>query len=394
MNEKRIPQRILLGPGPSDCHPEVLKAMATPLVGHLDPVFLEQMNETMQRLRQVFQTRNPLTLAMSGTGSAGMETVFVNALEPGDRVVIGICGAFGERMVDVASRTGAEVIQVRAPWGKIVDPGQIQEALKSHPRVKAVAVVHAETSTGVLQPLEEIGRFAQNYGALFLVDAVTSLGGVPVPVEEAGIDACYSGTQKCLSAPPGLSPATFSPRFEEALERRKRKVQSWYLDLTMVRQYWGRERFYHHTAPITMMYALHEALGLLLEEGLDSVFRRHLVNGRALQAGLEAMGLKLYADERHRLPQLTSVWIPDGVEDTLVRNRLLNEYGIEIGGGLGEVKGRVWRIGLLGHSSRRRNVLLLLGALEQILRSVGYSVESGIGCQAAEGVYRDFLAKE
>ncbi|MDI3257442.1 MAG: alanine--glyoxylate aminotransferase family protein [Kyrpidia sp.] len=384
-----VPQRILLGPGPSDCHPEVLKAMASPLIGHLDPVFLEYMNETMERLRRVFQTGHSLTLAMPGTGSAGMETVFVNALEPGDKVVIGIAGAFGERMADVASRTGAEVIPVRAPWGGIVEPEQIRSALRSHSGVKAVALVHAETSTGVWQPLEEIGGMARDCGALFIVDAVTSLGGVPVRVDEVGIDACYSGTQKCLGAPPGLSPATFSPRFEEMLERRTKKVQSWYLDLTMVRQYWGQERFYHHTAPITMVYALHRALGVLLEEGLDAAFRRHLVNGRALQAGLEAMGLRLFAEEGHRLPQLTSVWIPDGVEDAAVRARLLKEYGIEIGGGLGEVKGRVWRIGLLGHSSRRRNVFLLLSALEQILGEAGCRTEPGAGCAAAEAVYRN-----
>ncbi|MBX6395237.1 MAG: alanine--glyoxylate aminotransferase family protein [Alicyclobacillaceae bacterium] len=386
-----LPQRILLGPGPSDCHPDVLKAMASPLVGHLDPAFLDLMNETMERLRQVFQTRHPLTLAMPGTGSAGMETLLVNALEPGDRVVIGINGLFGERMADVASRTGAEVIPVRASWGCIVDPEQIRDVLRRHTGVKAVAVVHAETSTGVWQPLEEIARIVREHDALFLVDAVTSLGGIPVRVDETGIDACYSGTQKCLSAPPGLSPVTFSPRFEERLSRRKSKVQSWYLDLTMIRQYWGQERFYHHTAPITMVYALHTALGLVLSEGLDRVFERHLTNGRALQAGLEAMGLRLFAQEEYRLPQLTSVWIPEGIQDHAVRERLLQEYGIEIGGGLGEVKGKIWRIGLLGHSSRRRNVMLLLTALEQILAEAGYPVERGAACAAAEAVYRQAI---
>lgn len=387
MNDERM-DRILLGPGPSDCHPDVLRAMASPLLGHLDPAFLAIMNETRERLRALFQTRHSLTLAMSGTGSAGMETLMVNALEPGDKIVVGINGLFGERMADVAARAGAEVIPVRAPWGRILEPEQVRDVLRAHRRVKALAVVHAETSTGVWQPLEDLSRLAREHEALFLVDAVTSLGGVPVQVDDFGVDGCYSGTQKCLGAPPGLSPVTLSPRFEEVLSKRRTKVQSWYLDLTMIRQYWGEERFYHHTAPVTMVYALHAALGLILEEGLERVFRRHLLNGRALQAGLEAMGLKLFAQEGHRLPQLTAVWVPEGVRDEEVRGRLLREYGIEIGGGLGEVKGRIWRLGLMGHSSRRRNVMLLLAALEQILGEAGHPVERGAACAAAEEVYQ------
>ncbi|QSO47089.1 alanine--glyoxylate aminotransferase family protein [Alicyclobacillus mengziensis] len=359
--------RLLLGPGPSSVHPEVLKAMATPLVGHLDPYFLEVMADTQSMLRQVFQTENELTLAMSGTGSAGMETVFVNLLEPGDKVLICICGVFGERMKDIAVRSGANVLTVEAAWGQPIEPEDVQAALKSSSGVKAVAIVHAETSTGVWQPLEEISRIVHDYGALFIVDAVTSLGGIPVEVDRLGIDACYSGTQKCLGAPPGLAPVTLSPRALDVVRNRKTKVQSWYLDLNMIANYWGEDRFYHHTAPISMLFSLHEALRLLLEEGLHQAFKRHAQNGDYLQRELQAMGLQLFAAEGFRLPQLTSVIFPDKYDEGKLRKQLLEDYGIEVGGGLGALKGKAWRVGLLGHSSQHRNVTLLIQAMKQMM---------------------------
>ncbi|KKM10188.1 alanine--glyoxylate aminotransferase [Clostridiales bacterium PH28_bin88] len=382
------PTRTLMGPGPSDVHPRVLQAMASPVIGHLDPVFLQIMNGTMDMLRKVFGTENQLTVPMSGTGSSGMETLFVNLIEPGDKVVIGVNGLFGQRMVDVAARVGAEVIQVTAPWGQPLDPAEIEQALKQHGQVKAVGVVHAETSTGVRQPLEPIGELAHRYGALFLVDAVTSLGGIPVEVDRVGIDACYSGTQKCLSVPPGLSPVTFNQEAVKVLGERKGIVQSWYLDLTMIQRYWGAERFYHHTAPISMIYALREGLALILEEGLEQVYARHRLNGEALQAGLIGMGLKLLVDEQYRLPELTSVLVPEEVQDVEVRKRLLQLYNIEIGGGLGELKGKIWRVGLMGHTCRRRNVLTFLSALEDILIQLGYRTENGSGIREALRVYQ------
>ncbi|MED0758041.1 alanine--glyoxylate aminotransferase family protein [Aneurinibacillus thermoaerophilus] len=380
--ELNPPSRILMGPGPSDVHPRVLKAMAMPLVGHLDPSFLQIMNETMELIRMVFETKNKLTLSMSGTGSAGMETVFVNILEPGDKVIIGVNGLFGERMTDVAERCGAEVIRVEAPWGEIIQPEQIKAALEKHAGVKAVAVVHAETSTGALQPLFEISRLVHEHDALFIVDAVTSLGGIKVGIDENEVDACYSGTQKCLSAPPGLSPVTFSKRAQEALAKRTSKVQSWYLDLSMLQNYWGQERFYHHTAPISMNYALREALRLVAEEGLEQTWERHWKFGKALQAGLEAMGLSLHVAEEYRLPQLTSVRIPEGIDEAAVRKQLLEQFGIEIGGGLGALKGKVWRIGLMGYSCQPRNVLLFLSALAQVLEQHGYKTSSNESCAA------------
>ncbi|WP_035178349.1 pyridoxal-phosphate-dependent aminotransferase family protein [Alkalihalobacterium bogoriense] len=360
-------ERVLMGPGPSDVHPNVLREMAKPLLGHLDPAFLTVMNETMSLLRQVYQTENKLTLAMSGTGSAGMETVFVNLVEPGDKVVICVNGLFGQRMVDVASRCGATVIEVKAPWGEIIDITKVKTTLEQHPDVALVAVVHAETSTGVLQPLEQLSQIVHDYEALFVCDMVTSLGGVPTLIDERKIDAAYSGTQKCLSAPPGLAPVTFSERAVHKMEKRKTKVQSWYLDLSMIQNYWGEERSYHHTAPITMVYGLHESLRLIINEGLEQVFERHRHFGEALHKGLDQMGLKLLVQKEHRLPQLTSVLIPDGVDDVNVRKQLLTKYGIEIGGGLGELKGKVWRIGLMGFNAKQRNVTLFLAALQDVL---------------------------
>ncbi len=379
----KVPARILMGPGPSDVAPAVLQAMANPLLGHLDPAFLEIMNEIMDQLREVFGTKNQLTMPMSGTGSAGMETAFVNVINPGDVAVVGVNGVFGQRMADVAQRCGAVVKTVEAAWGEAIDPNRIEEVLRSEDKVKLVAVVHAETSTGVMQPLEDISRLAHQYGALFLVDAVTSLGGIPVEVDRFGIDICYSGTQKCISAPPGLAPVTFSQRALDALDGLSDKVQSWYLDLSMIKGYWGQERSYHHTAPISMNYALREALRLILEEGLESTYRRHQILGGALQNGLEAMGLTMHVKEDIRLPQLTVVRIPGGVEDAAVRSRLLLEYGIEIGGGLGPLKGDVWRVGLMGHACRPKNVMTFLTALESILADMGVDVEAGAAGSAA-----------
>ena len=379
--------RILLGPGPSNVHSRVLKAMSTPLVGHLDPEFLRLMEETKALLRFVFQTKNALTLPISGTGSAGMETCFVNLLEPGDEVVIGVNGVFGTRMVDVVERCGAKPIKMETEWGRVFSPEQVQDALKQCRQPKLVALVHAETSTGAWQPLEEISRIVHDAGALFVVDAVTSLGGCPVKVDEWRIDACYSGTQKCLSCPPGLSPVTFGQAALEVLRKRKSKVQSWYLDLTMIEKYWGEERVYHHTAPISMNYALREALRLVQEEGLETRFQRHERNHKALAAGLVAMGLPLAAQEGHRLWTLNSVTIPKGVDDAAVRSQLLNEYNIEVGAGLGPLRGKIWRIGLMGESSSRSNVLLVLSALEDILRKQGYSCSTGAGVGAAQAAY-------
>lgn len=385
MNELNPSQRLLMGPGPSNVDPRVLRAMSAPILGHLDPEFLAIMNETMALLRQVFRTENMLTLPMSGTGSSGMETVMVNLLEPGDRAIIGVNGLFGQRLADIAGRCGAEVTVVEAPWGNIIDPEQIESALKQGP-AKLVAIVHAETSTGAHQPLEEITALAHQYGALMVVDTVTSLGGVPVEIDRWDIDAAYSGTQKCLSCPPGLAPVTMGPRALESLARRKTKVQSWYLDLSMIQKYWGQERFYHHTAPISMIYALREALRLIIEEGLEARFARHLRNSQALVAGLEAMGLRMFAQEGHRLPVLNAVAVPDGVDELALRRYLLS-LDIEIGGGLGSLKGKIWRIGLMGYTSQPKNVMALLGAMETGLAVQGFSLRRGAALEAASAVY-------
>lgn len=385
-------KRVLLGPGPSDVHPRVLKALSTPLVGHLDPDFLIIMNETREMLKEVFQTKNELTIALSGTGSAGMEASLVNLLEPGDKAMVCINGLFAERMVDIVKRCGAEPVIVQAEWGIIIEPEQVKKALEKTGKVKLLAIVHAETSTGVRQPLEEISRLAKETGALFVVDAVTSLGGIPVETDQWSIDAIYSGTQKCLSCPPGLSPVSFSEAALQSIAQRSTPVQSWYLDVQMLKSYWGKERFYHHTAPINMVYALREALRLVLEEGLEKCFRRHQLHSNALVAGLEAMGLSMIAPPEYRLPELNAVSIPEGIDDGTVRKALLNEYGIEIGGGLGKFKGKAWRIGLMGYSSSRSNVILFLSALENILSANGYSVvEHGI--VAANDIYKNETVK-
>ena len=375
--------RTLMGPGPSDADPRVLRAMATPLVGHLDPDFLKIMNETQELLRFVMQTGNRFTIAVSGTGSSGMETCLCNVIEEGDEIVVCVNGVFGERMSDIVERCRGKLTRVDAAWGETVDPDAVAAALKGR-NVKAVAIVHAETSTGVLQPLEEISRIAHDAGALLVVDTVTSLGGTRVALDEWGVDMCYSGTQKCLSVPPGLAPVSFNDRAMAAVRGRKRKVQSWYLDMSMVERYWGEERAYHHTAPISMIYALHEGLRIIQEEGLEARFARHARNHNVLKAGLAALGVEYIPKEGERLPMLNAVHIPDGIEDARVRKRLLSEYGIEIGGGLGKFKGKAWRIGLMGHSCTERNVLLFLAALERILVSEGVGITPGAAVAAAE----------
>lgn len=361
-----IPQRILLGPGPSDTPARVLEALGRPTIGHLDPVFLQLMDDIRSKLKEVFRTKNDMTMAMSGTGSAGMETVFTNLVEPGDKVLICVNGVFGGRMVDVAGRCGVVVEKIEAPWGAVFEQDEVIKAIERvKPRV--VAIVHAETSTGAHQPLDRIGEAAHASGALFLMDCVTSLGGAPVEIDKWGVDAAYSGTQKCLSCPPGLSPVTFSARAMERLAARKSKVQSWYLDLSMIKNYWGQERAYHHTAPINMLYGLQEALTIVLEEGLEKRFARHREMSALLRKGLGEMGIGYASQEGHSLPMLNAVKIPDGIDDGTVRRQLLDDYGIEIGGGLGVFKGKVWRIGLMGTSSSRRNVALLVAALKEIV---------------------------
>jgi alanine-glyoxylate transaminase/serine-glyoxylate transaminase/serine-pyruvate transaminase len=387
VGEFRPPARLLLGPGPSDVHPRVLRAMAAPLLGHLDPAFIAMMEDVKTLLRAVFGTANELTIPISGTGSAGMEACLVNLLEPNDTAVIGVNGVFGTRMAEVAERAGARVVRVEAAWGEIVRAEQVEAALRQCTQPKLVALVHAETSTGAWQPLADASRLARAHGALFLADCVTSLAGVPVDVDAMGIDAAYSGTQKCLSCPPGLSPVTFGPRAIEALGRRKTRVQSWYLDLSLLARYWGEERVYHHTAPISMNYALREALRLVFEEGLEARYARHLLHHRALAAGLEAMGLTLAAQPGHRLPMLNAVTVPDGIAEERVRASLLERHGIEIGAGLGPMRGKVWRIGLMGESCRRASVLLVLVALEEALRAEGKQTPPGAALASAARVY-------
>ena len=360
-----LDDRVLMGPGPCNPSPEVSQAFARPMLGHLDPEFLDLLDDTNERLRTVFRTTNRLTFPVSGTGSAGMEAAFVNVVRPGDPVVVGVNGVFGERMCDVASRCGADVVRVDAPWGRAIDP---QALLDAHPDPAVVAVVHAETSTGVRNEVAPLAERPE--GTLLLVDCVTSLGGIPVEVDGWDVDLAYSGTQKCLGVPPGLAPLTVS---ERAVARIVQRPASWYLDLNMIARYVGGDgaRAYHHTAPISMVMALHAGLGALLDEGLEQSWARHAECGRLLHEGLHELGFELFAEDGHRLPELTTVLLPDdlpdGLDDAAIRRRLLHDHGIEIGGGLGEYAGRMWRIGLMGHTARRRNVVLLLAALGEIL---------------------------
>jgi alanine-glyoxylate transaminase/serine-glyoxylate transaminase/serine-pyruvate transaminase len=359
--------RILLGPGPSMVAPRVLRTLATPLVGHLDPQFLKVMDEVQQLLRYVFQTKNELTIPMSGTGSAGMEAALCNFIEPGDRVLVAIKGYFGERLFEMAGRYGAQVDRLDRPWGQVFDPADIEAALRGKD-YKLLALVHAETSTGAWQPgIAEIAAAAHRQGTLLVLDTVTSLGGLPVEIDAWDVDVAYSASQKCLSAPPGLAPLTISPRARQVLRDRRTKVANWYLDLTELEKYWGHERTYHHTAPISMNFALREALRLVAEEGLEARFARHRANAEALWAGLEALDITMLVPVSYRLPTLTTPKLPPGVDDAAIRRRLLNEYNLEIAGGFGPLKGLVWRIGLMGFSSQPEHVALLLAALRDLL---------------------------
>ncbi|HEX6031949.1 MAG TPA: alanine--glyoxylate aminotransferase family protein [Tepidiformaceae bacterium] len=378
------PTRILMGPGPSGAHPRVLRAMTAPILGHLDPEFLRIMDDCHDMLRTVMGTSNQVTMATPGTGTSGMEAAVMKLLQPGDRAVIGICGYFGERIALMAERTGAEVVRVQSPWGSPTDADAVRAAVRERGGAKLVGVVHAETSTGVQTPVEPFAAIAKEAGALLLVDCVTSLGGVPVKVDEWGADAVYSGTQKCLSAPPGMAPLTLSARAWDVARTREVPCNSWYLDLSLLEAYWDERRAYHHTAPISMVYALHEALAVVLEEGLENRWERHERLGRALQDGFEAMGLALHADEGYRLPVLTTVRIPEGVNDAEVRGALLKRHSIEIGGGLGDLRGKVWRVGLMGESSTPGNVFLFLSALGRILREQGFAADVRAGLAAAE----------
>ena len=357
-----------MGPGPSNVPPDVLEALAKTITGHLEPAFLKLLDEVAERLRVVFQTQNRLTFAVSGTGSAGMEAAIVNVLEPGDTAIVCINGVFGGRMAEIASRAGAEVVRVETEWGEIIDTAALRGALDAHPHAKLVAAVHAETSTGAVQPIEDVAALVRDHHALFIVDTVTSLGGMPVAVDEWAIDVCYSGTQKCLSVPPGLSPITFSDRALEAVDSRRTPVQSWYLDVSLLSKYWGSERVYHHTAPISMLTALHAGLRLVCDEGLEARWQRHAELGAMLAEELESRGFEYVAAAGHRLPMLHCVRVPRGVDEASARKKLLADFGIEVGGGLGPFAGKCWRIGLMGYTCDERNVLTFLAALDDVLQ--------------------------
>ncbi len=376
--------RILLGPGPSMADPRVLRAMATPLLGQFDPEFTAVMNDVMSLSRLLFQTANERTFPVSGTGRAGLEAAMTSLVEPGDRVVVGECGRFGLLLIELAERCGAKVVPVRAPWGRVIEPDALEAALAGGP-TKVVAIVHGETSTGVLQPLEDIARLARRHDALLLVDAVVTLGGVEVAVDDWGIDVAVAGTQKCLSCPSGLAPLTYNARAEAALEARTSRISSNYLDLTQLARYWSPARLNHHTAPTAMVYGLREALRAIEDEGLTARFARHRCHGDALRAGLGALGLELFGAEppAHRLPMLTPVVVPDGVDELRVRQRLLHDFGVEIGAAFGPLEGRIWRIGTMGYSASRRNVLTGLAALESVLRREGFRAPGGVGVEAA-----------
>lgn len=383
-NDLTPSRRLLLGPGPSLVHPRVLRAMSTPLIGHLDPEFLTIMDEIQELLRWLFQTDNEFTIAVSGTGSAAMEAAIVNLIEPGDRVIVGMNGIFGSRIAQMVTRCGGTVVEIPAPWGEPIPLHQIAQQLQTAGPIKAVALVHAETSTGVWQTLEGLGPLCHDHGALLIVDAVTSLGGIPVHVDAWHIDACYSATQKCLSCPPGLAPLTLSDRALHVIRNRKTPCQSWYLDCTLVADYWTEgKRTYHHTAPISMAYALREALRLIYEEGLEARFARHQQHSQALRAGLEALGFALVPAPNQSLPTLTCVSLPEWLKDKPARSTLLHDFNIEVGGGLGPLAGKVWRIGLMGESSTFDSVMTLLSALEQMRSQSNSSRPRGSAVAAA-----------
>ena len=379
------PVRTLMGPGPSDVHPRILSALARPTIGHLDPAFVGMMDEVKTLLQYAFQTKNQLTIPVSAPGSAGMEACFANLIEAGDKVIICQNGVFGGRMKENVTRMGGAAVMVEDEWGSAVDCGKAEEALKANPDAKILAFVHAETSTGAVSDAKTLCELARKYDCLTIVDAVTSLGGSELRVDDWGIDAIYSGTQKCMSCTPGISPVSFSEKATEVIKNRKTPVQSWFLDMNLVMGYWGgnAKRAYHHTAPVNAMYSLHEALVMLQDEGLENAWKRHSDNHLALRAGLEAMGLTFVVNEADRLPQLNSVTIPKGVDDAEVRGILLNEFNLEIGAGLGALAGKVWRIGLMGHSSRAENIMLCLAALEAAL---GDKCNQGVAIAAAQAV--------
>lgn len=383
------PVRTLMGPGPSDVSPRVLEAMARPTIGHLDPVFVTMMDEVKEMLQYAFQTRNDLTMPVSAPGSAGMETCFVNLVEPGDKVIVCQNGVFGGRMKENVERCGATPVMVMDDWGKPVDPNKLEDTLKTHPDAKVVAFVHAETSTGAQSDAKTLVQLAHQHDCLTIVDAVTSLGGSPLKVDEWAIDAIYSGTQKCLSCVPGISPVSFSPRAVEHIKNRRGKVQSWFMDMNLVMGYWGggTKRAYHHTAPINTLYAFHESLVMLQEEGLEHAWARHARNHQALKAGIEAMGLQFVVDEAYHLPQLNSVTVPAGVDEAAVRAELLNRYSLEIGAGLGALAGKIWRIGLMGFASNQKNVLNCLGALDAVLSDMQAPIHSGMAVRAAKAAF-------
>ena len=385
--ELNPPNRLMLTPGPSSCEPRVYRALATPLIGHLDPAFKICMDETQTLLRQIFQTENRLTMPLSASGSGGIEASVVNSLEEGDEAIIATNGAFSERMAIIASHTPAKVTRVEAPYGKPVDAEDVRRAGKGR-KIKVIGFAQGETSTGVLTQVEPFRRVADELGALLIVDTVASLAAVPLNVDRERIDVCFSGSQKAISAPPGMSPITVSPRAEEAFRNRKTKVQSWYFDLTTAMNYWGKERLYHHTPPISLIFALREAMRIVLEETLEGRWERHRTNQLALVAGLEAMGLELLAkNPADRLPTVTAVMVPDGVHDAKVRGHLLDEFNIEIAGGFGSLNGKIWRVGLMGYCSQKTNVLLFLAALEKVLLDQGMRVPAGAGVAAAVQYY-------
>lgn len=381
-NRPKAPLRKLMGPGPLDIHPRVYQALTSPIIGYLDPAYLKILDQVGDQLRKVFQTRNRVTNAAPGTGTSGMEACVANLIEPGDKILVCVHGYFGDRLRQMVERQGAQIMLIEEEWGKPTDPQRVEAALKAD-AYKVITLVHAETSTGVLQPMDDIVKLADKYGVMILLDTVTSLGGIEVKMDEWGLDAAYSCSQKCIGCPPGLSPVSFSDRAVETVKNRKQPVSSWYLDITLLEKYWGSDRVYHHTSSSTLNYALLEALQLIDEEGLQNRFDRHLENHRALVAGIEAMGLEMYVRPEYRLPTLNAVKIPEGVDDVKVRSYLLETFNLEIGGGLGALKGKVWRVGLMGYSSSAENVLFFLSAISRALVIQGYKTDLATGTNAA-----------